>query len=193
MVKPGVSFSTTRLAKPVTAVHGFRARQQGHAERHVGPGVGDEGLAAVDQPAAVASFGPGPDAAGVGPGVGLGEPERTQRPSLGQRAQPALALVVAPEEEEGQRADGDVGLPGGGDGLVGLADLLHGGDEADGRHADAAPLLGDEHAEQAECAHFAQEVGRAAGLLPGQWRPRGDFALGEVAAEADEVAFGFVE
>ena len=86
-----------------------------------------------------------------------------------------------------------MGLPGGGDGLIGPADLLHGGDEADGRHADPAPLLGDEHAEEAERTHFAQQVGRAPGLLPGQWRPRGDFALGEVAAEADEVAFGFVE
>ncbi len=86
-----------------------------------------------------------------------------------------------------------MGLPGGGDGLIGPADLLHGGDEADGRHADAAPLLGDQHAEEAECAHFAQEVGRAPGLLPGQRRPWGDFALGEVVAEADEVALGFVE
>ena len=82
----------------LTAVDGLGARQQRDAERHVGPGVGDEGLATVDQPAAVAPFGPGADAAGVGTGVGLGEPEGAERPSLGQRPQPALALVVVPEE-----------------------------------------------------------------------------------------------
>ena len=35
------------------------AGQQGHPERHVRPGVGDEGLAPVDQPAAVARVRPG--------------------------------------------------------------------------------------------------------------------------------------
>ncbi len=103
MVNPGVSFSTTRLAKPGSRPSvGFGARQQGHPERHVRAGVGDERLAAVDQPAAITSFGTRADAAGIGSGIGLGQPERTQRPPLGQGPQPALALVVAPEEEEGQ-------------------------------------------------------------------------------------------
>ena len=84
-------------------------------------------------------------------------------------------------------------LPRRGHGLVGQADLLHGGDEADGRHADPAPLLGDEHAEQAELAHLAEQVGRAPRLVPGQRRPGGDLLLGEVATEADQIAFGFVE
>ena len=107
------------------------------------------------------------------PGIGLGEAERAERPPLGQRAQPALALRVVAEEEQRQRADGDVGLPRRGDRLVGQPDLLHGGDEADGRHADAAPLLGDEHPEQAERSHLAEQVGRAARLLPGRRAPGG--------------------
>ena len=74
------------------------AGQQRHAEGHVGAGVGDEGLAAVDQPAAVLRLGPGADAAGVGTGVGLGEPERAEHAALGQRPQPALALLVVAEQ-----------------------------------------------------------------------------------------------
>ena len=126
---------------------------------------------------------PGLDAPGVGAGVGLGEPEGTERPALGQRPQPALALLVVAEQVERQRADRDVRLPRRGDRLVGQADLLHGGDEADGGHADAAPLLGDQHAEQAELAHLAEQVGGAARLLPGDRRPDGDLLLGEVAAQ----------
>ena len=194
MVKPGVSFSTTKLANlGARALGGLGAGQQRHPERHVGPGVGDERLATVDEPAAVAPLGPGADAAGVGAGVRLGEPEGAEHPSLGQRAQPALALGVVAEQVQRQRADGHVGLPRRGHRLVGQADLLHGGDEADGRHADPAPLLGNEHAEQAELAHLAEQIGRAPGLLPGQRRPRGDLLLGEVAAEADQVLFRFAE
>ena len=40
----------------------------------------------------------GADAAGVGAGVGLGEPERAERASLGERSQPALALRVVAEQ-----------------------------------------------------------------------------------------------
>ena len=194
MVKPGVSFSTTRLAKPGSRPSaGLRAGQQGDAERHVGPCVGDERLAAVDQPAAVAPFGPGADPPCVGTGVGLGEPERAQRPPLGQGPQPALPLLVVPEEEERQRADGDVGLPGGGDGLVGVADLLHGGDEADVDMPIPPHSSGTSMPRRPSCAHFAEEIGRAAGLLPGQRRSGSDLALGEVTAEVDEVLFGLAE
>ena len=55
------------------------AGEQRHAERHVGAGVGDERLATVDQPAAVAPLGARADAARVGTGVGLGQAERAER------------------------------------------------------------------------------------------------------------------
>ena len=192
--EPGVSFSTTKRG-----VGGLRlvvardAGQQRHAEGHVGAGVGDEGLAAVDQPPAVLALGPGADAAGVGAGVGLGEAEGPEGTALGQRPQPPLALLVVAEQEQGQRADGDVGLPRGGDGLVGQADLLHGGDEADRGHPDPAPLLGDEHAEQPELAHLAEQVGGAPRLLPRHGGAGRDLLLGEVAAEVGQVLFGFGE
>ena len=51
----------------------------------------------ISQPPSRA-LGPGADAAGVGAGVGLGQPERAERASLGQRSQPALALRVVAEE-----------------------------------------------------------------------------------------------
>ena len=150
-------------------------------------------LAPLMQPAAVAPLGPGADAPGVGAGIGLGEPEGAERTALGQRAQPALPLVVVAEEVQRQRADGHVGLPGGGHRLVGQPDLLHGGHEADRRHADAAPLLGDEHAEQAELRPSRAAGRSGTGLLPGQRGPGGDLLAGEVAAEVDEVTFGFAE
>ena len=60
IVKPGVSFSTTKLANVGAAAVGrLGAGQQRHAERHVGARVGDERLATVDQPAAVARAPPG--------------------------------------------------------------------------------------------------------------------------------------
>ena len=165
------------------------ARQQRHAERHVGAGVGDERLATVDQPTAVAPHCTRADAARVGTGVGLGQTERAERASLGQRSQPTLALRVGAEQVQRQRTDRHVGLPRGGDRLVGEADLFHRGDEADGRHADAAPLLGDQHAEQAQRAHLAEQVGGAARLVPRERGARRDLLLRELATQADEIAF----
>jgi len=123
----------------------------------------------------------------------LSEPEGAQRAPLGERSQPALPLRVVSEQIERQRADRHVRLPGGGHGLVRQPDLLHGGDETDGRHADAAPLFGDEHAEQAELAHLTEEVGRTARLVPGQRRPGRDLLLRKVATEPDQVPFRFAE
>ncbi len=170
-----------------------RPRQQRHTERHVGTGVGDERFSTVDQPAAVGAHGPGSDAARVGAGVGLGQTERAERAPLGERPQPALALRVGTEQIQRQRADRDVRLPGGRHRLVGEAQLLHRGDEPDRRHADAAPLLRNQQAEQPERAHLAQQVGRAPRLVPCGGRTRRDLLLREGAAEAHQVALGLGE
>ena len=165
------------------------AGQQRHPERHVGAGVGDERLPTVDQPATVAPHRPRADAARVRTRIGLGQAERAEDASLGQRSQPTLSLRVVAEEVQRQRTDRHVRLPRGGHRLVGQADLLHRGDEADGRHADAAPLLGDQHAEQAQRTHLAEQVGRAPRLLPRQGGAPGDLLLRELATEADQIAF----
>ena len=194
IVKPGVPFSTTKLPNRGAAVLGrVGAGQQRDAERHVGAGVGDERLATVDQPAAVLLHGSGRDAAGVGAGVGLGQPERTEHPTLGERSQPTLALVVVAEQEQRHRPDRHVRLERGGDRLVGVAELLERGDEADGRHPDPAPLLGHEHPEQPELAHLPQQVGRALRPLPRRRRPDGDLLGRELLAELGQVALGFGE
>ncbi len=84
-----------------------------------------------------------------------------------------------------------MGLERGGDRLVGLAQLLERGDEPDGRHPDAAPLLGHEHAEQAELAHLAQEIGRTFLPLPGRRRADRDLLRGELPTQIDQVPLGF--
>ena len=172
-------------------IAGLGAGQQRDAERHVGAGVGDERLAAVDQPAAVLALGPGGDAAHVGAGVGLGQPERAEHATLGERAEPAFTLLVVAEQVQRHRADRDVGLERGGDRLVGLTELFERGDEPDGRHPDAAPLLGHEHAEQPELAHLAQQVGRAFGPFPRRRRTDGDLLRGELPAQVDQVPLRF--
>ena len=90
------------------------------------------------------------------PASGSVSPNAPERPPLGQRPQPALALGVVAEEVQRQRADRHVRLPGRGDRLVGQPDLLHGGDEADRRHADPAPLLGDRACRAGQLAHLAR-------------------------------------
>ena len=77
------------------------------------------------------------------------------------------------EQVERQGADGAVGLPGRGHRLVGQPDLLHGGHEADGGHADPAPLLGHQQAEETEGSHLAQEISGAPPLVPGCRRTAG--------------------
>src|SRR4029079_9891083 len=59
--------------------------------------------------------------------------------------------------------------------------------EPDRRHPDPAPLLGDEHAEEPELAHLAEQVGRADGALPRLRRPAGDLLGRELAAQLGEV------
>ena len=104
----------------------------------------------ISQPPSRA-LGPRADAAGVGAGVGLGEAEGAERPALGQRAQPALPLLrrcrtgaaAASRSSRGParpRATDWSARP-----ICSMAAT-----KPDRRHADAAPLLGDEHPEQAE-------------------------------------------
>ena len=190
IVKPAVSFSTTKLANVgrLPSADSVRASSVTPNDMSV-PALEMNVLRPLISQPPSRAHGPRADAARVRTRVGLGQTERAERASLGQRPQPALALRVVAEEVERQRTDGHVRLPRGGHRLVGQADLLHRGDEADRRHADAAPLLGDQHAEQAQRAHLAEQVGRAPRLLPRRRRARRDLLLRELAAQADQVAF----
>ena len=74
---------------PVVAALGRRLHR---ADEEVGAdAVGDEGLRAVDDPAAVDLLGVGPDPGDVGAGAGLGDPERGDLLALDRRPQQALA------------------------------------------------------------------------------------------------------
>ena len=167
MVKPGVSFSTTKLAYvgACPSADSVRASSVTPNDMSV-PALEMNVLRPlISQPPSRRTARVRMPRASE-PASGSVEPERAERASLGQRSQPPLALRVVAEEVERQRADRHVRLPRRGHRLVGQADLLHRGDEADGRHADAAPLLGDQHAEQAQRAHLAEQVGRAAAPPP---------------------------
>ena len=86
-----------------------------------------------------------------------------------------------------------MGLPRCSHRLVGLSDLLHRGDESDGGHADAAPLLGDQDAEEAQASHLAEQVGRTTRLFPSHRSTGRDLLLCELAAQVDKHPFGFGE
>ena len=135
----------------------------------------------------------GADATGVRSGVRLRQSEGAERTTFGQWTQPALALLVVAEQEQRHRSDRHVRLEGGGDRLVGVAELLERGHEAHSRHPDSAPLLRDEHAEQSELTHLPQQIGRALGSLPRGRGPPGDLLRRELTTEVDEIAFGLVQ
>jgi hypothetical protein len=61
-----------------------------------------------------------------------------------------------------------MGLPRRRHRLVRQPDLLHRRHEADRRHTDPAPLLGDQDPEKTQLTHLPEEIGRTSGLLPRQ-------------------------
>ena len=162
IVKPGVSFSTTKLAYVGRSPSADSVRASSVTPNDMSvPALEMNVLRPlISQPPSRRTARVRMPRASE-PASGSVRPNAPSAAALGQRSQPALALRVVAEEVQRQRADGHVRLPRGGHRLVGEAELLHRGDEADGRHADAAPLLGDQHAEQAERAHLAEQVGRA--------------------------------
>ena len=184
IVKPGVSFSTTKLAN-------LGACPSADSVRASSVTPNDMSVPALEMNVLrpLISQPPSRRSARVliprasDPASGSVRPNAPSDAPFGQRPQPALALRVVAEQVERQRADRHVRLPRRRHRLVGQADLLHRGDEADRRHADAAPLLGDQHAEQAELAHLPEQVGRAPRLLPRLGRAVGDLLLREVAAQ----------
>ena len=87
MVKPAVSFSTTKLANVgACPLARLGAGQQRHPERHVGAGVGDERLPTVDQPATIAPHRPRGDAARPNP-----HRARSNRTRRGRVPRPTVA------------------------------------------------------------------------------------------------------
>ena len=97
------------------------------ADEEVGAdAVGDEGLRAVDDVAAVDLLGEGGDAGDVGAGAGLGDPQRADLLAGDARHQPALLLLLGAEVEDRRHRDRGVGVEPGGDaaGAAGAGQLL---------------------------------------------------------------------
>ncbi len=105
MVKPGVSFSTTKLAKRCGPASPssvpVRASRVTPKDMSV-PALEMKVLRPLISQPPSRRFGPGADAAGVGAGVGLGQAEGTEGAPLGQGPQPPLALLVVAEEQSGR-------------------------------------------------------------------------------------------
>ena len=118
-----------------------RARGDRHVSRDVGAGVGDELLRAVDDPAVGVERRARLDVAGVGAGVGLGQPERAElAPGAQVGQQPRLLLVVA-EEVDRLRAERGVGAHRDRDRAVDPRELLDGDRVLQRAAAGAADLL----------------------------------------------------
>ena len=118
--------------------------------------------------------------------LALGQPECAERLALRQRPQPPLALLIVTEYEDRQAADRGVRLPRSGDGLISLADVLHGRHEPDGRGTATAPFFRDEQPEQPCVAHSLQNFHRATLGGPGGRRGRGYLAPGQGRREIGE-------
>ena len=119
-------------------------------------------------------------AAGVAPGVRLGEPEPAERPPGAQVGEPLLLLRRRAELVDRVGAEADPGLQRDGQRLVGAGDLLD-------RHAQpgevtaAAVGLGERDAEQAELAHRQHGVDRERVVAVPRLGVRLDLGLHEVA------------
>ena len=86
------------------------------ADEEVGAdAVGDEGLGAVDDVAAVDPLGEGGDAGDVGAGAGLGDPQRADLLAGDPRHEPALLLLLGAEVEDRRHRDRGVRVEPSGD------------------------------------------------------------------------------
>ena len=136
------------------------------ADEEVGAdAVGDEGLGAVDDVAAVDPLRQGGDAGDVGAGAGLGDPEGADLLAGDPRHQPALLLLLGAEVEDRRHRDRGVGVEPGGDaaGAARAGQLLDPDRVVQVGAALAAVVLRELQPEEAELGAAAD---RARGGIP---------------------------
>jgi hypothetical protein len=140
------------------------------ADEEVGAdAVGDEGLRAVDDVAAVDPFREGGDAGDVGAGARLGDAERTDLLAGDPRDQPALLLLFGAEVEDRRQCNRGVGVEAGCDAArsAGSRQLLDPDRVVQVGAALPAVLLGELQPEEAQlraaCVQLAREL---TGRLP---------------------------
>ena len=133
------------------------------ADEEVGAdAVGDEGLGAVDDVAAVDPLGEGRDPGDVGAGAGLGDPQRADLLARDPGHQPALLLLLGAEVEDRRHRDRGVGVEPGRDAAraARARQLLDPDRVVEVGPALAAVALGELEAEEAELGAAAVELAR---------------------------------
>ncbi|MNT09684.1 hypothetical protein D3C72_1444760 [compost metagenome] len=120
---------------------------------------------------------------GVGAGVGLGQGERPDQLAARQLGQIARTLLVGPGQHDGLRADADVGAGQRTERGRGLAQFEHHAHFLFHRQAQAAEVGRDRQAEQAQLAHFVDDVRR-------HLAARGQFVFGGNQAFVHKAVHG---
>ena len=144
-------------------------RGDGDERRDRRAGVGDERLLAVDHPLSARRIerGPRARAAGIGAGVGLGQPECAEGAAGAEVGQPPLLLRGRAEPVDRVGAEADAGFERDRDRLVDPRQLLDGDAQAGEVAPAAADRLGERDAEQAQLPHRQHRVDRErVGAIP---------------------------
>ena len=149
---------------------GARPAGAGEEEADVGPGaVRDEDLLAVDDVVVTVAHGLGPEVPGIRPGVGLGQPEAAKRLTRGDLAQPVLLLLLRAVAEDRLADQAHRHRDDAAHRRVGPAELLHAKAVGDVVAADAAVLLGDRQAKEAQLRQLRQDrCVHLLGTVPGR-------------------------
>jgi hypothetical protein len=156
-------------------------------------GVGDEALAAFDDPLAAVAVRPralegrrraGP--AGVGAGAGLGEAVRADDLAARHRDEELVLLGLRPGEMERAAAERGVGRNDEAEGAPDPADLFNGDRVGEVVEAGAALLLGDRDAEPARLAELLDDLDGEAPLALVLVDDRRDLLRHEVADRGAE-------
>ena len=130
--------------------------------------------------------GPARDVAGVAPGVGLGEGEGAPPFPRRHGGEPALLLLLGAVRHD-QGGGHGVGVHDAGQAHPAVGELLDDADVGQQVEAEAAVLLGDGDAEEAERAHLLHDlVGEGVGPLE-IGRDGDDLALHEAADGLDDL------
>jgi hypothetical protein len=160
-----------------------RVRAREEEERAGETGGRDELLRAGDRPAVVVRRGARPQRARVRSRFGLGERERADHLSAGERRDEARALLVAAEAENRKRDGARVHGHGHADARVRARELFQHEDVGEEVRARTAVVLGYAGSHQAQFGELAEELLREMVLTVPLGRVRLDLGLRELARE----------
>src|SRR5699024_5103203 len=134
----------------------------GHSDQSgdIGAGIRDESLVAVDDPLAVDESRRCAGGTGIGTTAGLGEPERSQRPTAAQPRQPLSPLLLGTEPVDRHRTERHPGLQRDGHRRVHPGEFFQRDTQREIVTAHPLVLLGERQAEQPHTPHRRDEFVR---------------------------------